>query len=158
MSTFFARIILGCPLLLAACGSPFGEAHRFKDEGTVCVSPTGQPAEPFASQLPAAPVTFEGDRPVEILVQMPTCLSSSCSKELRASCEVKLAGPGELVVTSSGSYVEEGTTCTADCRALFARCTSPTLPAGTYSVRHGDDRLTVTVPSTAVRPCTPPPR
>jgi hypothetical protein len=58
-----------------------------------------------------------------------------------------------LVVTSSSSFRREGEVCTDDCGALVARCTTPPLPAGTYFLQHGDERLVLMVPSTVPVPC-----
>jgi hypothetical protein len=58
-----------------------------------------------------------------------------------------------IEVKSTGSFREQGLTCGSDCGILSAQCSTPPLPAGTYEVRHGTDRLTITIPSTVPRPC-----
>jgi hypothetical protein len=129
-----------------------GTDHSFKDQGRVCAFPDGtDPGSPF---LPATdPVAFQADRSATITVMAPTCLSSSCSKERQAECTAVLAG-NVIQVSSTASFRQEGQVCTDDCGALVARCTSPPLPAGTYFLQHGADRIVLMVPSSGPAPCT----
>jgi hypothetical protein len=139
-------------LVLSGC-SVFdgGEERTFKDQGKVCLFPEGTEAQnPFLR--PSASATYPADRALVVSVMAPTCLSSSCSKDPRAQCTATLKG-NVIEVTSTASVREEGRTCTADCGALEARCSTPPLPAGTYQVSHGAERLTLMVPSTTVPPC-----
>jgi hypothetical protein len=70
------------------------------------------------------------------------------------SCTVT-AEDNTLTVTSNGSYEDVNTSggCTADCGFLIARCSTANLPAGTYTVKHGANTLTFTVPSMSAAPC-----
>jgi hypothetical protein len=139
-------------LSLSAC-SVFdgGEERTFKDEGKVCLFPEGaQGQNPF--MRPTDSATYPADRALLVTVMAPICLSSSCSKDPKAQCTATLKG-NVIEVTSTASVREEGNSCTADCGALQARCSTPPLPAGTYQVSHGAERLTLMVPSTIVPPC-----
>ncbi|MES1165630.1 MAG: hypothetical protein ABUR63_07735 [Verrucomicrobiota bacterium] len=51
------------------------------------------------------------------------------------------------------SHVDEGNTCTTDCRILVGTCSTGPLPAGVYEIRHGTTSLMLTVPSTVIAPC-----
>jgi hypothetical protein len=137
-------------LLLVAVGCTRSETLTFQDEGKICVWPEGvEGSHSFGSKTP---FSFAAGEVLQISVVMPTCLSSSCSKDPEASCEVKLA-ENLLSVTSTGAYRDEGRTCTGDCGFLVARCVSPVLAAGTYTIRHGTDELVLGVPSTTNLTC-----
>lgn len=130
------------------------ETRTFHDQGKICLFPEGAKADnPFGA--PTMSVTFPADRALSITVMAPTCLSSTCSKDEKAQCSATVKG-NVIAVTSSASVREEkgvGAVCTDDCGALVARCTTPPLPAGTYQVQHGPERLTVTIPSSTLPPC-----
>src|SRR4051812_40422025 len=113
---------------LACPGSaPPGEYFRFQKQGEICAFPEG--TDPGNAFLPSTTVTFQANQTASIRVMAPTCLSSSCSKDARADCAVQLDG-NVLAVTSTATFRREGETCTDDCGALVARCTTPVLPAG----------------------------
>jgi len=143
---FFAGAVLACDRV----GGGDGTDHSFKDQGKVCAFPEG--AGPDNAFLPPPSVTFQADRTATITVMAPTCLSSSCSKDPRAACTAVLEG-NVIKVTSTATFREEGRTCTSDCGALVARCTTPPLPAATYTVQHGADRVALVVPSMGPAPC-----
>jgi hypothetical protein len=124
---------------------------EFKDEGQLCLYPQG--AQGGHPDLDRPTLSFEADSPLAIEVTFPICLSSSCSKDPTASCSVIMADASMLVVSSVGSVREEGNACTADCGFFVARCQSPALAAGTYTVRHGGDELRIAVPSMMRVPC-----
>ena len=128
-----------------------GTTHSFKDEGRLCLFPAGSTAgTPFGPQT--EPRSYPADGALRLEVLAPTCLSSSCSHDRKAECSVVVTG-NTIEVKSVASFREEGDTCTADCGALVATCSTPPLPAGTYQVRHGATTLTLTVPSMASPPC-----
>jgi hypothetical protein len=137
--------------VLLACQSSAGIDHAFKDEGKVCAFPSSvDPGNAFLP--PTDPVMFSAGGPATITVMAPTCLSSSCSKDRKAECSVVLEG-NVLQVSSHASYHDEGNACTADCGALVATCVTPPLPAGTYTLQHGGNRIALTIPSTVAVPC-----
>jgi hypothetical protein len=141
--------LLAADLACQSSATP-GTDHSFKDQGMVCAFPEG--TDPGNAFLPPDSVMFTADRTAAITVRAPTCLSSSCSKDRRAECSVVLSG-NVIQVTSSASFRNEGQVCTDDCGALVARCTTPPLPAGTYFLQHGADRVVVTIPSMGPTPC-----
>jgi hypothetical protein len=144
---------------LGACGGgksandAGNSVSTFKDEGVLCVLPpsdtTSSPGFPTGAQG-----TYAADQPVNIAVQFETCFSSSCTRNRMASCTVTAAG-NTLTVTSSGSFetVDSANGCTADCGFLIARCSTASLAAGTYTVKHGAETLTFTIPSAGAAPC-----
>jgi hypothetical protein len=149
-----ARISVVLLLFVASCGGA-GSAgavnHTFQNQGKICLFPDNvDPGNAFAP--PRQAVSFQADRPAHITVQAPTCLSSSCSHDPRATCVAALRG-NVIEVTSDASYRQEGTVCTDDCGALVADCTTPSLPAGTYQVRHGSQTFSLTIPSMIAPPC-----
>lgn len=145
-----APAALAALALLSAC--PNSENASFENEGQLCLSPQGAP-DRFEPNADAE--VFPERRGLKVSVTMPTCLSSTCSKDMKAQCAVTVDGPGVLTVQSSGSYRDEGNTCSADCRFLIARCETPPLEPGNYRVRHGNDELMIQIPSTVIAPCTP---
>jgi hypothetical protein len=60
---------------------------------------------------------------------------------------------GVLQIRSDGFYrdIDRGQHCTEDCRRMSAQCQTPLLPAGTYTVRHGNDELVISVPSSLTK-------
>jgi hypothetical protein len=138
-------------LLLGLSCDPFGTEHTFEDEGRVCLYPGGSTAaNPFGLQRD--PLPYQANQALDLVITMPDCLSSSCSHDERATCSAAVEGT-TIRVQSAASYRQQGTTCTDDCGALAARCSTAPLPAGTYDIRHGDTTLTITIPSTVPPPC-----
>lgn len=94
---------------------------------------------------------LEADKPFSVAVSMDSCLSSSCSDDQEAECQIEVDGD-DIFVSSSGSYtdrthLEEGV-CTSDCGGSFyADCGELTLAEGTYTVHHGDETSELTIPS-----------
>jgi hypothetical protein len=144
-----ALLVLIVSSLGAACEPPATQ-HAFSDEGKVCVMPQGTNINAFLFSTTI--VTLEANQPALVTVMMPTCLSSSCSHQPKAECTVTLSGD-TLEVTSKGSYVEQGNVCTTDCGALVAKCTTPSLPAGNYQLRHGKEMLSFALPRQGTPPC-----
>ncbi len=141
-----------------------GDAHHYIEPGSErrCVD-EGDAEEPRAvtrSYEDEGPVCFgdvtsgqglEADEPFFVTVSIEGCLSSSCTADQQAECEIEVDGD-EIFVSSSGSYselthIEEGG-CTDDCGgAVEADCGSLTLAEGTYTVYHGDKSSELTIPS-----------
>jgi hypothetical protein len=125
---------------------------ELSNQGKICLYPAGE-----NTGVPAVADTtlrsYAIDQPVNVAVQFPACLSSSCTQDRMASCTVAGAS-GALQVTSSGSYTTiNAAMCTTDCGFLIARCQTPALPAGTTTFQHGTTTLTVTLPFTGPAPC-----
>jgi hypothetical protein len=144
------RAIFCTALAFLSCSGASGTDHTFKDQGKICLFPEGGgPGNTFA---PPMSVTFSADRGLSITVQTPTCLSGSCDKDRQAACTATVNGQ-VIIVTSNASWRTEGPTCTLDCGALVANCTTPPLPAGTYLIQHGAQSVPVTIPSSVAPPC-----
>ncbi|HEX5107916.1 MAG TPA: hypothetical protein VFV95_05700 [Vicinamibacterales bacterium] len=148
----------GCPA--SALGIGCSEERTFRDTGKLCLYPA---SETQGTPAPGAPPidstrsrTYEADQPVNVAVRFDACLSSSCSVDRKAGCTAELvAGNGQrLVVGSYGSYQQKAQgACTADCGSLIARCSSPPLPAGNYTVEHGSASSPFTIPFDGPPPC-----
>jgi len=113
-------------LLVAACSGGSEDRSTFSNEGKVCLR-------------------LLSDGTLEVRVQFPTCLSSSCSRVVETGCRVTVS-ESTLGVTSHGTVEGTGASaCTDDCGALVAECeaTEPLEP-GEYTVRHGGDSTVVT--------------
>lgn len=124
----------------------------FDNEGPVCAFASD--SNPFITDTPQE---FVADAPLELLVIMEGCVSSSCTSNIETSCEVSVNG-SEITLTSRGSYEEAGglqQSCTDDCLAVTATCVTPPLPAGAYTLVHGDSTMQIDVPASApAAPCT----
>lgn len=143
----------GCGSFLPGpSGSPASGLQVRTDEGAVCVH-SSQP-EPF--ELPTSQSFAEG-APVYLQFTFPECLSSSCDTEREAFCELSREGETFIVSTHAAwrSNRNPLVGCTEDCGRLGATCQTPPLGAGTYTVRHGGNSVTFTVPSELDEaPCT----
>lgn len=142
---------VGLLLVLVACteqGSrPEPQVMEVVDQGQACLLPEG--ASPGFTSFVA------GER-VNVQVNSFTCLSSSCTAEQMASCEVRLSGT-TLTITTHASWIDTssmGQGCTDDCSSPSADCQTPPLPAGNYTVRLGPNAASLQVPSMPVSvPC-----
>lgn len=117
--------------------------RTYDDDGPVCF---GQPhPDSFSDEK------LEADEPFPVTVSIESCLSSSCSDDQQADCEIEIDGH-DIFVFSAGSYSDrthlEEMGCTSDCAGgFFADCGEITLEEGTYTVHHGDETSEVTIPS-----------
>lgn len=140
--------------LLLACGAKSAPPlHEFRDEGQLCLLPSSQ-ADP-STLLDKK--TFVAGEPIVITVTTQECFSSSCSEDQQASCAVQLVDATTLRVTSQGSFrdtTSQHEVCTSDCGYLTARCSTPALAAGSYTVLLGTEQMSITIPSTtSAQPC-----
>ncbi len=124
-------------VIVAACdAAPVGSdwvLQEHIDVGTVCFGDT------------------EIDQPVAVSVDVQECLSSSCSRDLQASCTAEIVG-GVIVVQSEITWEQDlgvGIACTEDCGLPSASCELAGLPEGTYDVQLGGQQGTLVVPSPA---------
>lgn len=95
-----------------------------------------------------------GDDPALVRVNAGICLSSTCSQRGEERCSVTVDGD-RVVVTSFFSWEEASgrrLACTDDCGMMIAECSAGDLPAGSYTLVHGDQESTVELPAAA---CTP---
>ncbi len=136
--------ILPLLLILAACQ---GKDVVLSDTLPACAFPPGSNA------AAGAMLDFAADQAVDIRVTTTGCLSSSCDVDRKASCSTEVSG-SEIVVTSNVSWRETSGACTDDCGTLSATCTTAPLPAGVYTIRHGDQTSMLRVGETQASPCT----
>jgi len=128
------------PLVLLAAGTLIAcdgvqadrnwEDQSLTDSGTVCVE-------------------GDADANATITVWADTCLSSSCSRDAEGSCTASLDG-STITVTSTFTWqqnVSPRAACTDDCGSIEATCEVGPLPAGTYTLVHGDDSEEITIPA-----------
>jgi hypothetical protein len=147
-------VAAGC---ISKDGGGAAQPVEFHDEGRLCVYPATETQGVPVLQRPDAggeAFTYAAGEIVNVAVQFPACLSSSCSIERAAICTVEAIG-GTIRVTSTGSYREVDTSgaCTGDCGFLIARCATTALAAGSYSFQHGSDQVALAVPFTGDPPC-----
>lgn len=108
------------------------QAASQTDEGTTCVK------------------AGSTDKKASIHVNGELCLSSSCSRNIKGSCDATLDG-STITVTSQFDWEENvgvNVPCTYDCISRIVECgTVGPLPAGTYTLVHGTASEEVVVPN-----------
>ena len=136
---------LAATLLVAACG----EEVVLEDAGEACLSAT--PGWPDGFQ------SFEAGAPAYVTVRLNECLSSSCTSDMSARCDVEVTGD-RIVISAQGSYTDESgasRTCTDDCMVFDTACETPALAEGTYTVAYGEAEITLGIPSLTGASCLP---
>lgn len=115
---------------------------KVRNQGAVCVA-----QNPVF--LTGTDVSIEADEPTQIGVLIRSC-SSTCIEELETSCSYEYdASNSTISVTSQASWRPEAVdVCNNACLVIDATCEGPTLPEGEYTVVHGENEQTLTVPST----------
>ena len=143
----FITIIAAFSLFFfAACGDddePSPVTVDYENDGPVCL---GQTYTDTYTE-----VGLEADEPFRVTVPIDNCLSSSCTADQAADCQIEV-DDDVITVTASASYTDltevEGGTCTEDCGgAFYADCGEITLGEGTYTIHHGDETSELTIPS-----------
>jgi len=125
-------------LVLAACAPEpvTWEPQTQQNRGTACVE-------------------GGGEAPVRVRVNADVCLSSSCSRNAVARCQVRTEFE-RIVVTSTFTWDEargSELACTDDCGQMIAQCALGQLPAGNYVLLHGPQEVDIELPA---EECTPP--
>jgi len=118
-----------------------------------------EPAETWELQTAedsgSACLAGEADALAEVQVVAQVCLSSSCDRAPEGTCTATLDG---TTITVESTFTWETNTsaqeCTTDCGRIEATCQVGPLAAGDYTVEHGDETWTITVP-TDPGPCAP---
>jgi hypothetical protein len=65
-----------------------------------------------------------------------------------------MEGENTIVLsTRFSSFHKDDAKCTKDCMALDASCETPSLPKGTYTIKHGERTYKLQIPSTVKQPC-----
>lgn len=134
-------------MFITSCGAG-SDRIEYQDEGRLCVY-ASEPA-PFDQ----SPQDFVADAPVYVQVTHHGCLSSSCTADRESACTIDIQSD-VFTVSSQGGYIEQPgdfAGCTDDCAILAGTCSTAALPAGTYTIRHGADTLTLTIPSSNQTP------
>ena len=141
--TGLAAFLLAVAAAIVGCG----DSQTLENEGDVCIV-AGEGSHGLDAQELSAGV------PLFVSYVASGCLTSS-DTDLEASCEVRVVDD-EIRVTSRASWTARSRLSGEDiCMILSATCEVPALTEGTYVVRHGEDSLTLEVPSSHARaPCT----
>jgi hypothetical protein len=113
--------------------------------GRVQLCAFGGPETETAYPLgPSGPQSFAAGTPLVLRVAGASCVSSSCTTDVVASCRATLEGQ-TVRVEADFSWTETTGACTDDCRSIMATCTTPALSAGLYTIVLGTRSATVTV-------------
>lgn len=123
-------LLITTPMLVLACGGVWEQQER-SNEGVACLE---------------APIA---DAQGTVYVVVTECLSSSCDRDEQGSCSASL--DGDTITVTSGFTWEtalSGVACNDDCNYPQADCTIGPLAAGTYTLVHGDQQESFTVPTT----------
>ncbi|HMF44103.1 MAG TPA: hypothetical protein VKQ32_25695 [Polyangia bacterium] len=139
---------------LAGAGCSGGNAKDVvvQNQGQLCVYPASETSgSPIVSDTTPRDYAIGDVANVAVLLE---CLSGSCTTNRQASCTATLAG-NMISVDATGSYHDTGASeCTLDCAFLLARCATPPLPAGTYTISYAGHTTELSVASMVPPPCT----
>jgi len=123
-SARFAGLLVA---LVVGCGGPW-DTVAVSDEGDLCFEQSGE---------------F-----VTVTVRAPDCLSSTCTRDVDGSCDVRVEDTA--IVLGSDIFWEERNgahaRCSDDCLRATAICSLGRLDPGSYAIVHGEDRFLMTVP------------
>lgn len=130
-------VIVSCLVTLSACS----EQVVLIDEGDLC----------FLSENGDQPI--EADSKLRVQVAVPECLSQSCDVDREAECTAELVDD-TITIKSELRYRFNGkNACTLDCGRLYAECFIENIPAGTYSIVHGESNYELEIPNTESSVC-----
>jgi hypothetical protein len=99
------------------------------------------------------PQTLRAGSPVTFGVFPPGCLNRACDDVPLLQCWIEREADTLTVHSRFASFHKDGSTCSSECLEVDSACTTPELPAGKYTVRYGDTRYVLRVPSTLRAPC-----
>jgi hypothetical protein len=112
---------------VVGCGGPW-DTVAVSDEGELCFEQDGE---------------F-----VTVTVRAPDCLSSTCTRDIDGSCDVRVVDTA--IVLESDIFWEQKNgphaSCSDDCLRATAICSLGRLDPGSYTIVHGEDRFQMTVP------------
>ena len=133
-------------LVVAACGSD--EPVEHEDFGRVCMFDAAPNLDLIPlSERPKERQSYAEDASLHIVYSLGACLSSTCSTNRTASCQVT-RNSNVLLISSRASYTPiHGRPCSGDCERPSAECVTAPLAAGTYTIRHGNSETQLTIPS-----------
>ncbi|MFI5307637.1 MAG: hypothetical protein ACHQ53_09810 [Polyangiales bacterium] len=83
----------------------------------------------------------------------PWCVSNACDDMPSIQCHAEREGNTITVHSRYWGEHKDGATCTEDCRPVAAACETPKLERGKYTIRHGDKKFTLRIPSVLGDPC-----
>jgi hypothetical protein len=83
----------------------------------------------------------------------PGCLNETCDARPTLQCWVERDGAVLNVHTLFFSFHKDDSTCTSECMEVDSSCETPELPAGKYTVRHGDKSYQLQIPRVLREPC-----
>lgn len=85
---------------------------------------------------------------ISVRVFVDECLSSSCDELTSKNCSASLEGETVTVTSSAAIESQSGSgPCTSDCGGIEVDCSLGELEAGDYTLEHGEESFTFTVPS-----------
>jgi hypothetical protein len=143
----------------SAQGAPRWEAREERDRGLLCLA-AGKPNAtlPVKQRLygSAKWIALEPGRPVHVALDAAACMSASCNRNAKHVCTVEqdAQAPSQLRVRSHATYeLGLNMSCTENCKPLTAACALPKLPAGSYELVYGEQRLPFKLPSSVQSAC-----
>lgn len=121
--------------------APMPLERSFENEGRFCFGEFDAGGQPQAD--------LEAGEPFPVMFSKQACLSSSCTEDMEAQCEVDI-DYDEATLSSSGSYLNTThmhESCTEDCNDFHADCGLMMYEEeGTYEVHHGDATTELIIP------------
>jgi hypothetical protein len=93
-----------------------------------------------------AKVSLKPGKELHFGTYVPGCASRECVRKVTLQCWVDVAGTALTMHTRFSGDERVGSTCSEGCEAMTAACNTPALPAGTYTLTHGDRTHTIRIP------------
>lgn len=136
----------------AIVGCDSRKEHASVDRGKVCFRSALDAFATIESEDDAGPVQLAADKPLTIHVKSDECMSA-CDRHSKQNCALHREAD-QLILTSKFSWEEpDDGSCTLQCIVNVATCKSEPLPAGHYTIVHGDQRMELTIPSEVEDDC-----
>ena len=120
--------------------APTPLARSFEDEGRFCFGEFDAGGQPQAE--------LEAGEPFPVTFSKQACLSSSCTEDMQAQCQIDI--DDEVTLSASASYSNTthlNESCTEDCNDFHADCGQLMFEQeGNYAVNHGEETFQLTIP------------
>jgi len=97
--------------------------------------------------------TLKADEELHIGVYAPRCAHPDCTRMVNMQCWADVVGTTITLHSRYNGQHFPANTCTKDCEPDTAACNTPALPAGTYTIVHGEHKKTIRIPGVVKPSC-----
>lgn len=96
---------------------------------------------------------LRADQPLVLGVFAPKCIHPDCDELSKLECSVERSGNILRLQTRYLGLHKDGSSCSEDCRDVRARCETPVLEPGEYTLEYGGSQTPLKIPSVQNWPC-----